>query len=1797
MATTAERGEQQLRAPLLGQRQDAANSQRLRGERPSRVGGSRCRQLSRRLGVRTNAEMAKVSLFIASSFLANTFFVLGRNVGTVLFLTRGPGAHFLTEAMILSGALTVCAGYFLSWSSQGVTTTLVYQRLLYISVVTFALLYFGVLIVDGVFSLDFLFGGETVNTSSTVGPSKAVYHTRDGDVDDGFSLSDLFAQGVFVAIYLAEDMLAMFIAMQCSTVAQAAFTSQDAKRLFGLVQLGNSLAAVVVGMSIGPFAAWLGTTQLLLMQVFVLALAMLANARIARLNYEQALGGAGGRRRKKHRLGAPPDAAARGDEGPWWHNILVLAMGFWSFSIIFAKTMYEYEYNVLAAKTLDETSMVNITGYLYAGAGLLSSTINLFGTSFCFSTLGVQGAILMTPLCLLTTSLAIAASPSILTTFIGRLVDLSLRWSINNSVRSVLWIAVPLSQALAAKPWVEGTVKKLASTVSAAAISVALWAGKGHFWALSICSVIITSLLLVCCVKVYALYLASMWRRIKRRELRMSAAPFLQRGRSSQPWSIEDDPNLSKPMVHRLLHAGAAEQLYLLREIGESLSSADWDKFFEHFYELKPEVQVEAVELGRKQRERISDEFLIGLIRARTMSPAVVTVAILAVGERGLHEVLGLLEARIAHVAPTVRAAAATAILRIGWGVGLGAISTSALLVLEQMLGFPLTDGGFKRRSTSCSGFAALALCQGGDENHRVDLPGQVEQLSEDWNAAIRDGDTVRAVALAIQLTFAKTAAQECNADPATQALEEGADSSIGFPGLNKLRRQTSNNSVEEDTTHLSPQRKRGQVLSPATSPAARKLDQREDMVEARWTDTATAIEMVQHLPAPRELIRFEKWVDLLHHPSHKVRVAALKLVREADAEQPYIKTELTEVVRCLCSPDTFVAAEAALWRLSMRHLVQAEVLSQLRQAADDYKRSVRSISKQAISESKNGYDAKRGKCDDAEEGVMIVASSYSRSKEGNVRKDRGSKAPKDLPAVRAMGLLKYLQRQCSWLSDAEINELSGSALCDELLTLCGQISEADTVQHLLSTVADLKARGFVLTRDLAEVRARDIAKQMLSGLVVQQWIQDICGASTTYERTGGAGSVVWPSPLRRPMADDEEDSVLLALQIALRYTGEHVFLLKLQLFQLAILSAAEAQSTTSVLAAWRVLRSDDAASQAAVLEVLESMLPPSVRSFVLPLLDDSPLDKKLEIAASFGLGHCVGVGFGSGTQPPPPWLEDWFLLPAERLGLELAQFCRDFALNARRQQCSTPVRTAADGQRPVGELLAKLILLSPLRLYRDLLVTHIAEIARIASIRHVLKGQRLCQRGETYVVASGTFSSHGTGRTFLRGDVVQELHALHADLEPWDVVCLSPGGATVLCIREQELFDVMFRLPPKFALGLLRSLIRVLPAPTQAGGSHTVRGAAIPGSGGVGGTGVSPAAAASSANAGISNGDGDGSRGAGDGEGGHEEGDAQRERAAEEYSQSTCELAFLARQHDGIGEGGTAGGYSKPSSEVDTSTGTGSVKGEQELDAEEGAENEDLKLVAADEPGLVQGLDEGLSSRGPQTTFTMLEKLVLLQSVKIFRYVTLEYLPAIASCCRPEFVTSGTVVFEEEAATNATLYIVAEGVLGLYVNTTVPGEDEFPYQPQAASMPVPLASPHPGQRQRPHASPLMSARPPTRRQLQRQLRAGDSVGNTGLLLDSQWSSTAVAMEDTWLLCLSRSDLTDLLRGRRELASDVIRGLYRTFLRRMQQVDRMEVAAGNQILASPMVFAKAAAIPALPPPPPFDLPPPRDGMP
>ena len=155
-------------------------------------------------------------------------------------------------------------------------------------------------------------------------------------------------------------------------------------------------------------------------------------------------------------------------------------LGAYTFLIIMVKTTLEYEYNVIVSETSTTEEMVALTGYLYAAAGTAASLMNLGGTRACLKQFGLSFASASYPLGLIVCSLAIIGDgASLRAALAARCLDLTARWSFNNTFKSVMWIAVSLPKARAARPYVESMTKKVSAALVALVLGAATAWGAG----------------------------------------------------------------------------------------------------------------------------------------------------------------------------------------------------------------------------------------------------------------------------------------------------------------------------------------------------------------------------------------------------------------------------------------------------------------------------------------------------------------------------------------------------------------------------------------------------------------------------------------------------------------------------------------------------------------------------------------------------------------------------------------------------------------------------------------------------------------------------------------------------------------------------------------------------------------------------------------------------------------------------------------------------------------------------------------------------------------------------------------------------------------------------------------------------------------------------------------------------------------------------------------------------------------------------------------------------------------------
>lgn len=284
----------------------------------------------------------------------------------------------------------------------------------------------------------------------------------------------------------------------------------------------------------------------------------------------------------------------------------------------------------------------------------------------------------------------------------------------------------------------------------------------------------------------------------------------------------------------------------------------------------------------------------------------VAAVAILAVGGRRLQIAEPVLARLLESKRAALRGAAAAALLLLGWGVGLGHLTTTALAVLQSMAGVPLGETG--------------------DAMVRVETPDGGEQARgcDHWLAACPDS---------------------APPDPSSHAAPNAASNTIpqllwppARPGTGVLVEQLSTEVVRltvawDDLSARDPA---------AAMPLALRLTRFKGMLAAARaaadtagggrpapgphpaarrnaaSDRLVAVNMLQALPA--SLLPVSSLLTLLHSDSMAVRRAALPLLRPPLAALPSVElldALITAALACAENTHTEHRARRALWGLA----------------------------------------------------------------------------------------------------------------------------------------------------------------------------------------------------------------------------------------------------------------------------------------------------------------------------------------------------------------------------------------------------------------------------------------------------------------------------------------------------------------------------------------------------------------------------------------------------------------------------------------------------------------------------------------------------------------------------------------------------------------------------------------------------------------------------------------------------------------------------------------------------------------
>lgn len=347
-------------------------------------------------GVRTLAAGTLFFLIVASHYLI-------KPVRNSLFLER-VGADNLPYVYI---ATAVVIGLLISWYSRHIVDRLPPNRLIPAT--------YGFLALNLV-AFSWMLRGESLTTSA--------------------------------AFYLWAKLYPVLTVSQFWLMANAMFEPRQARRWFGFIGAGGILGGIAGGVLAGAAAAAIGTENILLVAAGVItsgaALAAYLHPDAAPAPRMPPVAGIGG-------PDTAPSAARLVRDSAHLRAlsaILVLA--------IIVSTVVDWQLNkAVELFVVGEDAKTAFFGRFYGGLNAASLLIQVGLTGYILKRFGIGLALLLLPLGLLTGAVGVLVHPALWTAVLAKGVDGTLRYSLDQSTRELLFLPVPQAVKARAKPFID----------------------------------------------------------------------------------------------------------------------------------------------------------------------------------------------------------------------------------------------------------------------------------------------------------------------------------------------------------------------------------------------------------------------------------------------------------------------------------------------------------------------------------------------------------------------------------------------------------------------------------------------------------------------------------------------------------------------------------------------------------------------------------------------------------------------------------------------------------------------------------------------------------------------------------------------------------------------------------------------------------------------------------------------------------------------------------------------------------------------------------------------------------------------------------------------------------------------------------------------------------------------------------------------------------------------------------------------------------------------------------------------
>jgi CRP-like cAMP-binding protein/HEAT repeat protein len=283
-------------------------------------------------------------------------------------------------------------------------------------------------------------------------------------------LIGLEVRAAYAVFWVWSDVIANFTAVAVWTLAQDLYDARSAKRVFGVLGIGQILGTVVCGFATGGIVHALGTENLL----FVLIALLLAIAALAVLLARRSPPRASASRRADD----PSQAPGR---MPVWRSRYVGSIVVLIALLFIALTIGDYQFKAIVRTTYpDRDELARFFANFWGALGLVSLSVQLFITPRLLRRFGVLAGMLAMPAAFTASSLLLLGFPTLLCAAVLKGSDNGLQYTVHDPTTQLLLFPIPEAQRDRVRTLLSAIVKPVGCGLGALALMLLVPRAGAH---------------------------------------------------------------------------------------------------------------------------------------------------------------------------------------------------------------------------------------------------------------------------------------------------------------------------------------------------------------------------------------------------------------------------------------------------------------------------------------------------------------------------------------------------------------------------------------------------------------------------------------------------------------------------------------------------------------------------------------------------------------------------------------------------------------------------------------------------------------------------------------------------------------------------------------------------------------------------------------------------------------------------------------------------------------------------------------------------------------------------------------------------------------------------------------------------------------------------------------------------------------------------------------------------------------------------------------------------------------------